>query len=79
MATMTAHAFWHEMKMKAATKIAERAKKHHPPMSEEEAKQMLACAMKNGTYETAADAIGEYAEWAVAYLMLKMHEANVGA
>lgn len=79
MAIHTANAYWHEMKSKAASSIAARAKKDHPPMSEDEAKRMLACAMKHGTYEDAADAIGEYAEWAVAYLMLKMHDATVGA
>lgn len=79
MATHTANAYWHEMKNKAARNIAKRINKDAAPASEEEAKHMLACAMKKGTYEDAADAIGEYAEWAVAYLMLKMHDATVGA
>ena len=76
MATNAVRDYWHEMKVKAAKSIAARAGKAQSPETEEEAKRMLACAMRHGTYEEAADAIGEYAEWAAACLMLRSPKAE---
>lgn len=79
MATYTATAYWHEMKNKAASNIAALANEDRAPTSEEEAKRMLACAMRHGTYDEASNAIGEYVEWITSHLMLKMHEATADA
>lgn len=79
MAANVVHDYWHEMKVKAAKNIAARAGKVCVPETEDEAKNMLACAMRHGTYEDAADAIGEYAEWAAAHLMLQSPRADAGA
>lgn len=77
----TPHSYWVGMKDKAAKNLAGLTKKSVPE-TEMEAKKLVACAMKYGNYEDAACAIGEYCEWIMGHLMLKMHNhstATVGA
>lgn len=79
MAMSGAQTYWHGMKDKAERNLAAVTGMADAPLDEAGAKSALARAMRHGTYAEAADAIGEYAEWAVANLMLRMHDATVGA
>ena len=78
MQTGTTHSYWVGMKHKAGENLAG-ITHHDVPETEDEAKAMVSYAMKHGTYQDAACAIGEYCEWIMSHLMLEMRDATVGA
>lgn len=67
------HSHWASEKEKAAMNLANLTHKHQP-QTEDDVKTILAHAMKHGTYEEAAQAVVEAAEWEVAYHMCKATE-----
>lgn len=67
------HSHWASEKEKAAMNLAKLTHKHMP-QSEDDIKSLLAYAMKYGSYEEAAEAVVEAAEWEVAYHMCKATE-----